>query len=85
MSRDKRPKGARGAISAVPEFGRFGFVAGWRYTVIAVVCSRVDVETQTPRVMKHFSKWGMEIHAGVLDPLVHTGFLDFDALEAHAL
>jgi hypothetical protein len=44
-------------------------------------CSRADVETQTPRVMVHFTKWGMEIHAGVLDPMVHSGLLDFDALE----
>ena len=44
-------------------------------------CSRTDVETQTPRVMRHFAKWGMEIHAGVLDPMVHSGLLDFGALE----
>ena len=32
-------------------------------------CSRADVEVQTPRVMTHFARWGMEIHAGTLDPL----------------
>ena len=30
--------------------------------------------------MSHFSKWGMEIHSGLLDPLVHAGLLDCDAL-----
>ena len=44
-------------------------------------CSCADVEVQTPHVMQHFTDWGMEIHAGTLDPMVHTGLLDFDALE----
>ena len=44
-------------------------------------CSREDVEAQTPRVMVHFADWGMEIHTGVLDPMVHAGLLDFDALD----
>jgi hypothetical protein len=43
-------------------------------------CSRTDVEEQTPLVMTHFLKWGMEIHAGILDPMVHTGMLEPDAL-----
>jgi hypothetical protein len=43
-------------------------------------CSRSDVEEQTPRVMHHFEKWGMEIHAGILDPLAHAGLLDINAL-----
>jgi hypothetical protein len=43
-------------------------------------CSRSDVVEQTPHVMLHFGKWGMEIHAGILDPMVHTGLLDIDAL-----
>jgi hypothetical protein len=29
--------------------------------------SRQDVEEQTPKVMTHFERWGMEIHAGVLE------------------
>ena len=43
-------------------------------------CTRTDVEEQTPLIMSHFSKWGMEIHSGILDPLVHAGLLDCDAL-----
>ena len=43
-------------------------------------CSRSDVEEQTPLVMLHFEKWGMQIHAGILDPMVHAGLLDTDAL-----
>jgi hypothetical protein len=43
-------------------------------------CSRGDVVVQTPRVMTHFSRWGMEIHAGTLDPLVHSGLLEPTAL-----
>ena len=31
-------------------------------------CSRADLEQQTPLLMTHFADWGMEIHAGVLDP-----------------
>ena len=30
--------------------------------------------------MTHFSRWGMEIHAGTLDPLVHSGLLEPTAL-----
>jgi hypothetical protein len=51
-----------------------------RHTGLAF-CSREDVEAQTPRVMVHFADWGMEIHTGVLDPMVHAGLLDFDALD----
>ena len=43
-------------------------------------CSRSDVEEQTPRVMHHFEKWGMEMHAGILDLLAHAGLLDISAL-----
>ena len=43
-------------------------------------CSRADLEQQTPLLMTHFADWGMEIHAGVLDPMVHSGLLDFTAL-----
>lgn len=32
--------------------------------------TRHDVEEQTPALMVHFARWGMEIHAGVLDPTV---------------
>ena len=28
-------------------------------------CSRADAEEQSPAVMKHFKRWGMEVHAGV--------------------
>ena len=31
-------------------------------------CSRKDVEEQTPKVMTHFARWGMEVHAGVSEP-----------------
>ena len=31
------------------------------------ICSRLDVEEQTPRLLLHFSRWGMEVHAGLLD------------------
>ena len=31
-------------------------------------CSRADVEEYTPKLMKHFERWGMEIHAGVVEP-----------------
>eukprot|EP00966_Prymnesium_polylepis_P082794 1917353-Prymnesium_polylepis.1 len=31
--------------------------------------------------MLHFEKWGMEIHAGILNPMVHAGLLDVDALQ----
>ena len=27
-------------------------------------CSRADVEQQTPELMTHFGRWGMEVHAG---------------------
>ena len=27
-------------------------------------CSRADAEEQSPAVMKHFKRWGMEVHAG---------------------
>ena len=43
-------------------------------------CSRLDVEEQTPLVMSHFSRWGMEIHAGTLDPMVHSGLLEMEAM-----
>ena len=45
-------------------------------------CSRRDVEEQTPGVMAHFDRWGMEIHAGISDPLVSSGLLDHSALPA---
>ena len=32
-------------------------------------CSRRDVEEQTPYVIKHFDRWGMEVHAGTQDPI----------------
>ena len=44
-------------------------------------CSRADVVEQTPKLMTHFADWGMEIHAGILDPMVHTGLLDDEAIE----
>ena len=31
-------------------------------------CSRADGAEQTPRLMLHFGRWGMEVHAGVLAP-----------------
>ena len=43
-------------------------------------CSRRAVEEQTPQVMQHFLDWGMEIHAGICDPLVSSGLLDPSAL-----
>ena len=43
-------------------------------------CSRADAEEQTPLIMEHFSAWGMEIHAGICDPLVSSGLLDPSAL-----
>eukprot|EP00966_Prymnesium_polylepis_P149188 3446786-Prymnesium_polylepis.1 len=30
--------------------------------------SRADVEEQTPHVLEHFSRWGMEVHAGICAP-----------------
>ena len=33
-----------------------------------VFCSKADVEAQTPNVMLHFKRWGMEVHAGTYDP-----------------
>eukprot|EP00966_Prymnesium_polylepis_P301234 6960549-Prymnesium_polylepis.1 len=30
--------------------------------------SREDVEEQTPSIMAHFERWGMEIHAGTYAP-----------------
>lgn len=44
-------------------------------------CSRTDVEEQTPKVMSHFARWGMEVHAGVCDPLVSSGLLEPSAME----
>ena len=44
-------------------------------------CSREDVVEQTPKVTCHFRRWGMEIHEGILDPLVHSGLLDFEAMQ----
>ena len=32
-------------------------------------------------VMAHFEDWGMEIHAGTLDPLIHAGLLGFDTFK----
>ena len=43
-------------------------------------CSRHDVTHRTPLIMAHFSRWGMEIHSGICDPLIHSGFLDHTAL-----
>ena len=31
-------------------------------------CSRADVVAQAPNVMKHFERWGMEVHAGTYSP-----------------
>eukprot|EP00326_Haptolina_ericina_P011184 CAMPEP_0181225884 /NCGR_PEP_ID=MMETSP1096-20121128/31947_1 /TAXON_ID=156174 ORGANISM="Chrysochromulina ericina, Strain CCMP281" /NCGR_SAMPLE_ID=MMETSP1096 /ASSEMBLY_ACC=CAM_ASM_000453 /LENGTH=441 /DNA_ID=CAMNT_0023319161 /DNA_START=344 /DNA_END=1667 /DNA_ORIENTATION=+ len=30
-------------------------------------CSRSDLDEQTPRVIMHFGRWGMEVHEGILD------------------
>ena len=30
-------------------------------------CSRVDLDVQAPRVITHFERFGMEVHAGILD------------------
>ena len=30
-------------------------------------CSRSDLDEQTPRVVVHFGRWGMEVHEGILD------------------
>jgi len=30
-------------------------------------CSRSDLDEQTPRVVAHFGRWGMEVHEGILD------------------
>ena len=30
-------------------------------------CSRSDLDEQTPRVVTHFKRWGMEVHEGILD------------------
>ena len=30
-------------------------------------CSRADLDEQTPRVVTHFRRWGMEVHEGILD------------------
>ena len=36
-------------------------------------CSRADVEEQTPHVLSHFGRWGMEVHAGVYEALDDDG------------
>ena len=38
--------------------------------------SRADVEEQTPEVMTHFGRWGMEVHAGIYAP---DGSVDKDS------
>ena len=30
-------------------------------------CSRSDLDEQTPRVVTHFKRWGMEVHEGILE------------------
>ena len=30
-------------------------------------CSRSDLDEQTPRLVTHFRRWGMEVHEGILD------------------
>ena len=44
-------------------------------------CSRTDAVEQIPLAMRHFGCWGLQVHAGVLDPLVHSGLLDSSVLE----
>ena len=44
-------------------------------------CSRADAEEQIPLAMQHFVDWGLLVHAGVLDPLVHSGLIDSTVLE----
>ena len=62
-----------------PDFvlsGRRPMAKGEEFTVVdsryaddtgLAFCSRADVDLQTPRVITHFGKWGMEIHSGILD------------------
>ena len=35
-------------------------------------CSRADVEEQAPLVMRHFERWGMEVHAGTMPQRVEA-------------
>ena len=30
-------------------------------------CSRADLDVQSPRLMAHFARWGLEVHEGILD------------------
>eukprot|EP00964_Phaeocystis_antarctica_P046530 scaffold26907_cov72-Phaeocystis_antarctica.AAC.5 len=34
----------------------------------AVFCSRADAQVQTPRLMSHYRRWGLEVHAGSVVP-----------------
>ena len=44
-------------------------------------CTRADAEEQIPHAMRHFSRWGLDVHAGILDPLVHSGLLKMAVLD----
>ena len=34
----------------------------------AIFCSRADLQAQAPALIRHYSRWGMEVHAGELGP-----------------
>ena len=38
-------------------------------------CSRADAEEQIPQAAVHFRRWGLQVHSGILDPLVHSGLI----------
>ena len=33
-----------------------------------VFCSRADAQVQTPRLMHHYGRWGLDVHAGSIGP-----------------